>query len=258
MKLLVLFIFFSIVCPFAQAQPVAVAVYQVVNTNKGITRASLLIYPNESVYVDSSTVGSENKDVREESADGSQIKVNTIVQTEMGLWLRTSGVSQDVISHEVLRNEVFVVNDNVNIEWKLLNDLVTIGILKCKTATTFFRGRRWWVAYAPEVPVKYGPWKLQGLPGLIVQAEDSTGLHKFNLVKFSSKTPVGPPFGVFQVNYPIISFHDYWVKKRAYKQKLELILQAQLAEFRSRYFDNPDYKMDARMGPDRSIELNEY
>lgn len=66
------------------------------------------------------------------------------------------------------------------IDWKLHAD-TTRRILgyTCQRATAEFRGRRWSVWFTPEIPLSRGPWKLGGLPGLILQACDETGLFGF-------------------------------------------------------------------------------
>ncbi|HIR32843.1 MAG TPA: GLPGLI family protein, partial [Candidatus Coprenecus merdigallinarum] len=45
----------------------------------------------------------------------------------------------------------------------------------CQRATGTFRGREWQVWFTYDIPYNYGPWKLGGLPGLILKAEDSSG-----------------------------------------------------------------------------------
>lgn len=49
----------------------------------------------------------------------------------------------------------------------------------CKKATTKFRGRTWTAWYALDLPFNDGPWKLHGLPGLILSAHDADGLFRF-------------------------------------------------------------------------------
>ncbi|MCM1356080.1 MAG: GLPGLI family protein [Staphylococcus sp.] len=47
----------------------------------------------------------------------------------------------------------------------------------CRKATTSFRGRDWTAWFAEDIPVNRGPWKFNGLPGLILKIEDSKKEH---------------------------------------------------------------------------------
>ena len=59
------------------------------------------------------------------------------------------------------------------LDWKLLDTSRIIGQYVCLGASTHFRGRDYLAWYTPEVPLPYGPWKLQGLPGLILTVSDA-------------------------------------------------------------------------------------
>ncbi len=52
----------------------------------------------------------------------------------------------------------------------------------CQQATSDFRGRRWTAWFATDIPVSDGPWKLGGLPGLILEAYDEGQQHVFTAV----------------------------------------------------------------------------
>ncbi|MBQ9362006.1 MAG: GLPGLI family protein, partial [Bacteroidaceae bacterium] len=67
------------------------------------------------------------------------------------------------------------------IDWTLTEDTLTISGLLCHRATGKLYGKQWMVWYSEEMPSSAGPWKLRGLPGLIVKAEDSEGIHCFEL-----------------------------------------------------------------------------
>jgi len=80
------------------------------------------------------------------------------------------------------------------INWKLINETKKIGNFTCKKATTFFRGRNYTAWYNPEIAVPFGPWKFQGLPGLILEVIDDKKTHQwyFKSVEYptQSKEPV--------------------------------------------------------------------
>lgn len=58
-------------------------------------------------------------------------------------------------------------------EWEISDETKEILGYQCFKATADYRGRRWTVWFAPEIPVQDGPWKLCGLPGLILEAVDN-------------------------------------------------------------------------------------
>ena len=46
---------------------------------------------------------------------------------------------------------------------------------ECIMAESDYHGRHWKACFAPELPMPFGPWKLHGLPGLILKAEANGG-----------------------------------------------------------------------------------
>jgi GLPGLI family protein len=59
------------------------------------------------------------------------------------------------------------------IDWTISGDTATFGGLHCQKAIGRFRGRDYIVWFCPDLPVHSGPWKLNGLPGVIVDARDT-------------------------------------------------------------------------------------
>lgn len=60
-------------------------------------------------------------------------------------------------------------------DWELIDRDSLVCSYPCKKARTTFRGRYWTVWYTLDLPYSDGPWKLGGLPGLILKAEESEG-----------------------------------------------------------------------------------
>lgn len=52
----------------------------------------------------------------------------------------------------------------------------------CQMARCAFKGRVWTAWFAPDVPLDNGPWKLNGLPGLVLRAYDSRMQFVFDCV----------------------------------------------------------------------------
>lgn len=68
--------------------------------------------------------------------------------------------------------------------WEIVQDKKEIAGYICQKASTNYLGREWIVYFTPEIPINQGPWKLWGLPGLIVEARDKDNLFSFELDGF--------------------------------------------------------------------------
>ena len=72
-------------------------------------------------------------------------------------------------------------------QWLLHPDVRQIAGHPCQRATCLFRGREWTAWYATDLPVPEGPWKLRGLPGLIMLAHDKNHEHEWCCTGISSR-----------------------------------------------------------------------
>lgn len=70
------------------------------------------------------------------------------------------------------KGNIYVAESTPKINWKLSNETKQIGKFTAHKAVGDFRGRTYTAWYILEVPLPYGPWKLQGAPGLIIEAYD--------------------------------------------------------------------------------------
>ena len=82
-----------------------------------------------------------------------------------------------------LREDQVTYRDTLNAQqWTMTDSTREVLGYTCQQATANFRGRRWTAWFATDIPVSDGPWKLGGLPGLILEAYDEGQQHVFTAV----------------------------------------------------------------------------
>ena len=74
-----------------------------------------------------------------------------------------------------------------SLNWALTDSTRRFGSYLCQQATTVFGGRLWYAWFTSEVPIPVGPWKLGGLPGLIVFAYDDSRQYEFEALSVSNE-----------------------------------------------------------------------
>jgi len=117
-------------------------------------------------------------------------------------------------------------------DWEILSDQKEIGGYHCQNAKTTFKGRAYIAWFTTELPFPYGPWKLHGLPGLILDARDTKNEVIFAYAGFDKiedgKTSVALPQNV-------ITTTAEEVKKiqEAFKANPQAYLQAQSGKSRT-------------------------
>ena len=67
-------------------------------------------------------------------------------------------------------------------DWEITEDTLTLLGYPCHKATTDFRGRSHTVWFTLDIPVNDGPWKLYGLPGMILKVEVTNGVFNFQAI----------------------------------------------------------------------------
>lgn len=92
---------------------------------------------------------------------------------------------------EKIGSKLYTYNEPApKLKWELLDGFSTIGGYKCRQATTTYRGRKYIAWYTDKFPMKYGPYKFGGLPGLIVCIYDEAKDYTFTLTGFE-RAPKG-------------------------------------------------------------------
>jgi len=82
-------------------------------------------------------------------------------------------VENKMFRKEKLISNYLIAEPFPAITWQISSDTATIGGMHCQKATTHFKGRDYTAWFCQDIPSHGGPWKLSGLPGLILEAYDT-------------------------------------------------------------------------------------
>ena len=81
-------------------------------------------------------------------------------------------IGKILVYTSIFGSKYLVEEDVPDIEWDIEEDSVqTIIGYECHKAKAKFRRCEWTVWYSKDIPISLGPWKLNGLPGIILYAE---------------------------------------------------------------------------------------
>jgi len=86
-------------------------------------------------------------------------------------------------SSYIMLQNMFVIDTEDKMQWRLLNDTKKIGEYSLQKATAKFGGRNWTAWFTKDIAVNEGPYKFRGLPGMIFEIYDDKDNFKFSLLK---------------------------------------------------------------------------
>lgn len=100
------------------------------------------------------------------------------------------------------------------LEWELTDSVTNVLGYECHSAVCNFRGREWTAFYTEDIPLMEGPWKLHGLPGLIMKASDKEGHYLFECIGIKSNAD--RPITIYKVPYNTTERAKYYDAKNRY------------------------------------------
>ena len=136
-----------------------------------------------------------------------------------------------VTTQEMIVPHLYISTDKYRKpQWKLGKDTQTIDGHLCHAATVVYAGKTWHVWYTQDAGISAGPWKLQGLKGLIVSATDEEGIHSFRMKE------------VREEQLPILYHGEEW-EHHASTKAMKIIRKTpeEMVAFRDSLFGNDKY-----------------
>lgn len=105
-----------------------------------------------------------------------------------------------------------------SLPWMYSDSVKTILGYECRLAETYFRGRHYFAWYTLDIPLSLGPWKLWGLPGLILEAGDDQGHYCWSLLSLSPNPGQIIRLYNWTDNYQQVSRVQYLRAKKGYRE----------------------------------------
>jgi GLPGLI family protein len=130
------------------------------------------------------------------------------------------------------QQKTYIVEEKINkIKWDIINEYKTISDFKTQKAIGVFRGRNYIAWFTNEIPIKYGPWKLNGLPGLILSVSDDKNEVMFSAniinIPFNNNSNTKSDFQ-FKNDFDKISLTEYVKFKKQQVDEVKKLFSSKL------------------------------
>lgn len=110
----------------------------------------------------------------------------------------------------------YLLKDSLKLmNWEVTNNTIEILGYSCQGATTSFRGRDYIAYFTTEIPISEGPWKFNGLPGMILKVE-ATAPDMNNHINVN----ISYSWECISIDTNVETDRTYFEKQKAYVRKL--------------------------------------
>ena len=101
------------------------------------------------------------------------------------VWFYKASTNDVIKSVKNPKSDFIVYDTGLDYNWEIKDEIDSIGNYQVVKALTNFRGRTFTAWFAPAIPISFGPWKLKGLPGLILKMYDQEQKYTWSVRKIN-------------------------------------------------------------------------
>lgn len=205
------------------------------DNNPKTTTFILFFNPEFSVFYENRVEPKEDATLKPSSDDKFDLSFD--IKFNGTKYIVLTNINNDSIQSQVSlfkagKQRTYIVEEKINkIKWTIQNEFKVISDMKVQKATGDFRGREYIVWFTNEIPVKYGPWKLNGLPGLILNVTDGKNEVLFNAmsvkIPFITNSEIKQDFE-FNCEFEKIPLTEYVQMKKQQVEEVEKLFKSKL------------------------------
>ena len=124
-----------------------------------------------------------------------------------------STLVKSIVRLPLYSKEIIYEDLNSKVKWNLTKKTKIIGKYTCQEAKINLNGRKYSIWFTPEIEIAFGPYKINGLPGLIVELYEETSKTKitFKSIKKLNGTTDFENYKKYILSKKILSYNEYEV-----------------------------------------------
>lgn len=177
MRVIVYFIFFVSALSFGQTRRFYYEAAFKPYTNYNVLKESVVLDINKdyNYFYSAKYLLVDSLNNKNRTANSVNSKFDEIVK-----WIKKDNIFEFVGN---LSPNYYFYKSKVSLEWKLEEDKKKIGDYIVQKATTQYGGRSWVAWFTSEIPLPYGPYVFNGLPGMILEVYDTEDHYHFTFYR---------------------------------------------------------------------------
>ncbi|WP_196887574.1 GLPGLI family protein [Aureivirga sp. CE67] len=189
-------------------------------------RSYLIFDNNKSLFVWRSEKQEEKSEIYDDDEDRVNFKksFNDTIGTRV---FNNYGKKFLVLNEPLMEKNFTVIDQKPKFNWKIKEEFKEISGIRCQKATTNFRGRKYIAWFTESIPSPTGPWKLGGLPGLIMEAHDEDSNVNFLFKSFTKNYSGKEKININLNKNNSLKIEEFVAKK---DERFERIMKQQLAK----------------------------
>ncbi len=228
MKIYILLLCFSVCSLKAQKDyrfSVMVSYDMYLNFGSRDVYKAVLLYSDKAAFF-SYKITSEPESEEVENGDVTEILFSIQDTTTQITWSdKTIGKVSEIVKIKKTYKQLTEPLDAI--VWEMSSETKSIGNYTCHKATCRYRGRNYTAWFAPDIPCTWGPWKLQGLPGAILEAYDDKNEVSFYATGVVNKDTI---ITVPANRYEVISKKEYLSQLREFAEDFSKRMGSRMKE----------------------------